>query len=143
MKKVMTILGVALFTSMILLGCTQKPENIKLTDLKTACDYIDALEKCGDAIIKLKKLALIRYQEGGNSLEDFSQEINVLQEKIDVIGKAGDKKFTKDEFNECPSFDRIKEKMNKIHQEGPESTPEADEAQEGAVGVDEAAPAAN
>ena len=136
----MTILGVALFTSMILLGCTQKPENIKLSDLKTACDYIDALEKCGDAIIKLKKLALIRYQEGGNSLEDFSQEINVLQEKIDVIGKAGDKKFTKDEFNECPSFDRIKEKMNKIHHE-------ADEAQEGAASapVDStaAAPAAN
>ena len=140
MKKVMTILGVALFTSMILLGCTQKPENIKLSDLKTACDYIDALEKCGDAIIKLKKLALIRYQEGGNSLEDFSQEIKVLQEKIEVIGKAGDKKFTKDEFNECPSFDRIKEKMNKIHHE-------ADEAQEGAASapVDStaAAPAAN
>ncbi len=140
----MTILGVALFTSMILLGCTQKPENIKLSDLKTACDYIDALEKCGDAIIKLKNLeihALIRYQEGsGKSLEDFSQEINVLQEKIDVIGKAGDKKFTKDEFNECPSFDRIKEKMNKIHHE-------ADEAQEGAAStpVDStaAAPAAN
>ena len=136
----MTILGVALFTSMILLGCTQKPENIKLSDLKTACDYIDALEKCGDAIIKLKKLALIRYQEGGNSLEDFSQEIKVLQEKIEVIGKAGDKKFTKDEFNECPSFDRIKEKMNKIHHE-------ADEAQEGAASapVDStaAAPAAN
>ena len=140
MKKVMAILGVALFTSMIMLGCTQKPENIKLSDLKTACDYIDALEKCGDAIIKLKKLALIRYQEGGNSLEDFSQEIKVLQEKIDVIGKAGDKKFTKDEFNECPSFDRIKEKMNKIHHE-------ADEAQEGAAStpVDStaAAPAAN
>ena len=136
MKKVMAILGVALFTSMIMLGCTQKPENIKLSDLKTACDYIDALEKCGDAIIKLKKLALIRYQEGGNSLEDFSQEIKVLQEKIEVIGKAGDKKFTKDEFNECPSFDRIKEKMNKIHHE-------ADEAQEGAVGVDEAAPPAH
>ena len=132
----MAILGVALFTSMIMLGCTQKPENIKLSDLKTACDYIDALEKCGDAIIKLKKLALIRYQEGGNSLEDFSQEIKVLQEKIEVIGKAGDKKFTKDEFNECPSFDRIKEKMNKIHHE-------ADEAQEGAVGVDEAAPPAH
>ena len=129
MKKVMAILGVALFTSMIMLGCTQKPENIKLSDLKTACDYIDALEKCGDAIIKLKKRALTRYQEGGKSLEDFSQEIKVLQEKIEVIGKAGDKKFTKDEFNECPSFDRIKEKMNKIHQEGPESTPEADEAQ--------------
>ena len=132
----MAILGVALFTSMIMLGCTQKPENIKLSDLKTACDYIDALEKCGDAIIKLKKPALTRYQEGGKSLEDFSQEIKVLQEKIEVIGKAGDKKFTKDEFNECPSFDRIKEKMNKIHHE-------ADEAQEGAVGVDEAAPPAH
>lgn len=72
MKKVMAILGVALFTSMIMLGCTQKPENIKLSDLKTACDYIDALEKCGDAIIKLKKPALTRYQEGGKSLEDFS-----------------------------------------------------------------------
>ena len=140
MKKVMAILGVALFTSMIMLGCTQKPENIKLSDLKTACDYIDALEKCGDAIIKLKKRALTRYQEGGKSLEDFSQEIKVLQEKIEVIGKAGDKKFTKDEFNECPSFDRIKEKMNKIHHE-------ADEAQEGAAStpVDStaAAPAAN
>ena len=140
MKKVMAILGVALFTSMIMLGCTQKPENIKLSDLKTACDYIDALEKCGDAIIKLKKTALTRYQEGGNSLEDFSQEIKVLQEKIEVIGKAGDKKFTKDEFNECHSFDRIKEKMNKIHQEGPESTPEADEAQADST---DAPPAAN
>ena len=109
MKKVMTILGVALFASMIMGGCAQKPENIKLSDLETVCDYVDAMEKCGDAMIKT-----MENKKG----EDLSQEdkdyMKVLKDKIKDIGKAAEKKYTEDEAKECPSFEAVKEKMKKI-----------------------------
>ena len=49
MKKVMTTLGAIIIASAMLLSCSQKPTEIKLSDLNTACDYVDAIEKCFDA----------------------------------------------------------------------------------------------
>ena len=40
------------FASMTMLSCTQKAEDIKLSDLKTACDIVNALIKVADAGIK-------------------------------------------------------------------------------------------
>jgi hypothetical protein len=54
MKKVMTTLGAIIIASAMLLSCSQKPTEIKLSDLNTACDYVDAIEKCFDALIELK-----------------------------------------------------------------------------------------
>ncbi len=109
MKKVMTILGVALFASMIMGGCAQKPENIKLSDLETVCDYVDAMEKCGDALIKTHE---------SKKREDLSKEdkdyMKVLKHKMRDIEKAAEKKYTADEAKECPSFEALKEKMRKI-----------------------------
>ena len=109
MKKIMTILGVALFASMIMGGCAQKPENIKLSDLETVCDYLDAMGKCGDAMIKTME---------NKKREDLSQEdkdyMNVLRDKMKDINKAAVKKYTDEEAKECPSFEAVKEKMAKI-----------------------------
>ncbi len=105
----MTILGLAFFASMIMLGCTQKPENIKLSDLKTACDYVEAVEECVDAMTKIMD---------NKKREDLSQEdkdnMKVLKDKIKDIGKAASKKYTDDEAKECPSFERVKEKLKNL-----------------------------
>jgi hypothetical protein len=109
MKKLMTILIVALFTSMIMGSCSQKPENIKLSDLETACDYVDAMEKCGDAMIKVME---------NKKREDLSQEdkdyMKVLNDKLKEIGKAASKKYTEEEAEECPNFQSVKDKLKNI-----------------------------
>ncbi len=113
MKKVMMIFVAMSFASMIMLSCTQKAEDIKLSNLKTACDYIDAMEKISDAAIKTK---------GDKSKGDLSQEdknyLKVLKNKIEDIGGSAKKKYTPKEFQECSNYeiaiDKIKKAMDII-----------------------------
>jgi hypothetical protein len=42
MKKINVLVFGILLPSMILVGCTKKSEDIELSDLNTACDYVDA-----------------------------------------------------------------------------------------------------
>ena len=48
MKKVMMVIIAFSFASMIMSSCTQKAEDIKLSDLKTACEIVSALIKVAD-----------------------------------------------------------------------------------------------
>jgi len=109
MKNLANSIAVVLFASMGAIGCTQKPEDIKLTELETTCDYLDAFEICADAAIEIM---------GEKEFEDLSEEekeyMEVIEEKIDDIERAGSKKFTKSEIEECPSFERVKEKTEKV-----------------------------
>ena len=96
------------FASMIMLSCTQKAEDIKLSNLKTACDYIDAMEKISDAAIKTK---------GDKSKGDLSQEdknyLKVLKNKIEDIGGSAEKKYTLAELEECSNFEIAIDKIKK------------------------------
>ena len=48
MKKVMMVIIAFSFASITMLSCTQKAEDIKLSDLKTACEIVSALIKVAD-----------------------------------------------------------------------------------------------
>ena len=50
--------------------------------------------------------------------EDLSEEekeyMEVIEDKLEDIERAGSKKFTETEVKECPNFERVKEKTEKI-----------------------------
>lgn len=111
MKKYLTLI---LLSSMINVSCAQKPEDVKISDLQTACDYMNALEKVIDAAIKI----------GGNrSSEDLSQKdkdyLKVLFAKAEEIGEAAAKKYTAAEVENCPNFGRYLDKLEKLSNEEP------------------------
>ena len=110
MKNLKMIFGAVIFASFMLTSCSQKPTEIKLSDLDTACDYVDAIEKCVDAIIELKD-----YE--GELPEEKQEYARQLNEKITEIGKAADKKkITEADVEECKNFETVqnKRKSHKI-----------------------------
>ena len=108
MKNLAKSIAVVLFASMGAIGCTQKPEDIKLSELESTCDYVDAIEICVDAAIEMM---------GDKEFEDLSEEekeyLEVIEDKLEDIERAGSKKFTESEVKECPNFERVKEKVEK------------------------------
>jgi hypothetical protein len=105
MKNTITVFVSILFASLVLSGCSSDPKDIKLSDLKSACDYVDAAEKIIDATIDFGK-----NKDLDNLSKEDKKEIKALQDKIEEIGEAAEKKYTRTELNECKSFERIKEK---------------------------------
>lgn len=107
-------LAIILCTLMINVSCSQKPEDIKISDLKTPCDHLDALEKVIDAIIKIK---------GTTSREDLSQKdidyLEVLFAKAEEIGEASSKKYTSTDVENCPNSVRYMDKLEKLENEPP------------------------
>jgi hypothetical protein len=96
---------VFIFTS---LGCSRNPQDIKLSDLHTACDYIDAIDQVCDVAIDLK---------GDKKINDLSEEDKKkymeLKTKAFQIAFAGGKKYTGAEFQECPKQKELEEKIKK------------------------------
>jgi hypothetical protein len=96
---------VFIFTS---LGCSQNPKDIKLSDLQTACEYIDAISQVCDAAIDIK---------GDKKVKDLSEEdkkkYQDLETKAYQIAFAGGKKYTPAEFKECPKQKELEEKLEK------------------------------
>ena len=101
MKNLKTIFGAVIFASFMLTSCSQKPTEIKLSDLDTACDYVDAIEKCIDAIIEIKgdKKFISELPE---EKQEYAEQ---LKEKFKEIEKAANKKFTEAELLECTPDD--------------------------------------
>jgi len=91
------------------ISCSKKPEDIKLSELKTSCDYVDALEIVLDKGISLFK---------NKKIEDFSPEeksyLETLKIKLKQIVEAGEKKFTDLEFEECSNFKKVYEKIDEF-----------------------------
>jgi bacterioferritin (cytochrome b1) len=106
----MTKIGATIIASFILISCSQNPTEIKLSDLKTACDYANAIEKYFDALIELKGETEKFYDLPKNEQEYAKQ----LKDKLEEILKAGEKKYTEAEIKECGNFERIEEKGEKV-----------------------------
>lgn len=105
MKNTITVVVSLLFASLVLSGCSSDPKDIKLSDLKTVCDYVDAAEKVMDAAIRIGEKRDLK-----NFSEKDKEELKALEKKIEEIGKAAEKKFTREEAQECKSFERVAEK---------------------------------
>ncbi len=100
--------SILVFTA-ILTGCSHNSNDIKLNDLKTPCDYIDAM------IIVTEDMLLLK---GEKSDDQFSSEektkMKELESKFKEINMAAYKKYTAAEAKECENFDLLKEKLNKV-----------------------------
>jgi hypothetical protein len=106
--------AIAIFTIAALTACggndtssfAQRPEDIKLSNLKTACDYTSAIEKLADAALKIKT-------EQNYEFENSQEHLDLLENKLKDILEAGRKKFTEAEFRECPNWKNQTKKMNR------------------------------
>ena len=107
MKNTITAFVSLLLISVLASGCSSDPRDIKLSDLKSACDYVDAAEKVLDAAI-----AIGDNKDLEKLTEADKKEIKELEDKMEEIGKAAEKKYTEAEVMECKSFERVKEKVD-------------------------------
>ncbi len=110
MKKLMTIFGAMLIASFMLTSCSQNPTEIKISDLKTACDYLHAAEKCMDALIELKG-EVKDFDELPENKQKYAEQV---YEKMEEILEAAEKKYTEKEGMECKSFERIASKAEAL-----------------------------
>lgn len=106
MKKPTMLVSALIGFGLMLIHCAPKPEELKLADLKTACDYVDALESLADEVIRI---------QGDRPKEKWTEEekgrIKLLQKKAREVGEAADKKYTEAEFRECPNFGDLEKKV--------------------------------
>ena len=107
MKKGIKFLTVALIASATLASCSQKPEDIKISDLDSVCDYVNAMESVVDAVIKVRT---------NKDLQDLSEEekeyLDVLKKKLNEIGESAEK-FSRTEAEECSNFELLQKKIQK------------------------------
>lgn len=100
------------FLMFAVMACSDRPEDIKLSDLDTACEYIDAVERCADVILKIMD------GKDFDDLDDLKEEsverLENLTFKIQQIVRAADKKYTTDELEECPNYDDVEDKFDLI-----------------------------
>jgi hypothetical protein len=101
MNKSVRILGMAFFASTFLFGCSQDPTEISLSDLRTACEHLEAIEKCLDVMIEIN----------ADEVTNENQEhYKILNQKVRDIVRALEKKFTETEIEDCQNFETVKEK---------------------------------
>jgi hypothetical protein len=79
---------------------SSNPEDIKLNDLKSPCDYVDAMQKLIVAIDEVKG------DLSASDLENTPEQTRILRlvRKMTKISDAGDKKYTEEELKECPNY---------------------------------------
>ncbi len=109
MKKITTFLGVFLFAALILSSCGTDAKDINVSDLDTPCDYIDAMLVCAEEMTEIKG-----DQDYDDLSKDDKKEMDAIRDKFKEIGKAGQKKFDKDEVRDCDGFDKLDDLMDEL-----------------------------
>ena len=121
MKKRIIVFKTALLMllTMFLNSCSTNPEDIKLNDLKTSCDYVDAMNKIYDQMIKIKE------DKKANELApEKKSEMEVWTKKLREIALAASKKYTEAEVKECTNFEKLKINLDILNDKKPELTNE-------------------
>jgi len=105
MRKLLLVITIAILTISAFTGCNNKLryQDIKLSDLQTPCDFIDA------ALIAFKDIKTIVGDK--KSKEDLTQEEKELIEKIEEKGQQIKEEYRKRNFNNahsdisnCPNY---------------------------------------
>jgi hypothetical protein len=107
MKNNIKLLVLAICTSLFLMGCSQKTNEIQVEDLKTPCDFVNAVGKVADEMIK---------KGGTSNSRDLSTEQKLELEKLDKVMKTlkseiHRKNFPIRELEKCPDFKSVDKKM--------------------------------
>jgi hypothetical protein len=91
-------------------SCGKKAMDIQVSELETACDFVDAMELVID-----ETAALV---DGVTSKDALSSsqttELEALTTKLQEISEAAEAKYTKAEAQECKNFERLREKGEKL-----------------------------
>lgn len=99
-----------LFVGLAVSGCKKSPMDIQVSDLKTACDFVDALESLMDEMIAVKGSA--------NSKEELSaadeQKRLALDKKIDEVKSGAEAKFPKEEAQKCEHYGSLQDKVKQL-----------------------------
>ena len=105
MKKKIILLKAPLFImlTMLSISCSTNADDIKLNDLKTSCDYVDAMNKIYEQMIKIK--GDTKVSELG---AEKKAEMEVCTKKMKEIALAASKKYTEAEVKECADFEKLK-----------------------------------
>lgn len=115
MTRKFTFIGVLLAFSLIISSCGTNAEDIKLSDLETACDYVDAQIVCAEAIIDMGEDK--DFSDFDEWLEEDKEELEAIKKKVVEIRAAFRKKYTEAEFKECDSYEellKLKKELNNI-----------------------------
>lgn len=88
------------------------PLKIKLADLQSACDYLDAAQKLIIALDEEKGDAQV------NELDEVKmKKIIRIFRKMEKVIEASEKKYTEAELKECANYDDVLGKATRLHDE--------------------------
>ena len=112
MKKIIPICTGFLLFPMLFSSCTffNKPEDIKLSDLQTVCDFVNAREKIVTAILEIEGNKLLKPSE----YADEKGRIVRLKSKLGDIKEVFSKKYTKIEAKDCDSWNLLVAKEEQL-----------------------------
>ena len=100
MKKIISLFFVL---NIISTSCDQKPDDIKFSEIKTACDYIDALYLVTNSLDELLN--------DKNSADEFTvndlEKVNKMNQVIDELKYRFQSKFRSDEMKGCSNFEPL------------------------------------
>lgn len=113
MKNVM--IALAAVATIGLTSCGgESAEDIKVEDLKEACDCVDAMTTITDEM-----LSIVDGVEDEKDLsEDDKKKIETLSEKMQEVSKHCKSEFDKDEAKDCDGADELKEKGEELMEKG-------------------------
>jgi len=107
MKKLTYILGVGLIsTGLFSCGGSSSALDIKVEDLETACDFVDALEQVSNEMVS--------FIEDGELSEDEKETFSKLEDKGNKIDEIARDKFERSEAEQCESWNKMREHSDKL-----------------------------
>jgi len=117
--RIKQILVAFLFATLVI-SCGNKAKDIDVSELKTECEVVDAIEIVIDEIIVLGEavdpeegvLGAITY--GFEGSKEQKKEYESLEEKAQEIKEQSDELgFKESDLEDCPNFETVDKKMKK------------------------------
>jgi hypothetical protein len=111
MKNIKLSFAILLMSMLVFAGCgKKKAKDIQVSELKTPCEIVDAMELVIDEVTDLLGNAKTKEELDADKLK----ELEALMMKLDEIDDAARDKFKKSEAEACPAWSRLQEKGEKL-----------------------------
>lgn len=91
-----------------LASCAQKPEDIRVAELRTLCAHVDAMELVLDAALALPEPAPDNVAE---KVAVRDQQL-ILQRKYIELRTSAEPFMEKEQIMDCPNWARVHQKIN-------------------------------
>ena len=108
--KIKQILVAFLFATLVI-SCGNKAKDIDVSELKTECEFLDAMLIVMDEVVALAEA--VDSEEGAS--EEQKKEYESLEAKMKEIGQKNKELDNDDDkFEDCPNFETLDKKGEKI-----------------------------